>query len=256
MQVLPAASSFSLRELLMLLLSLLLIPSDGRALPQTQQDATSQEEQQKVALGSLSSVGEVYVNDSLAPSESTIFSGDRVRTGQTGASTFTASGRGTIKISPQSRVLFSGSSQFIAELEAGSVVVNSIAGGNGLVMRLGAFVLVPSFPREQSITSKVDRSADGSFIVSCFDGSAGLLTLEGRSGQFLHGGQSLEVSSTTQGEQESSMAFMGRSKPHAALGKTSPERFLLGVGGAGGIAFAIDQLIQSRGKQSVSPSVP
>ena len=53
--------------------------------------ATSQD-QQKQALGSLSSVGEVYVNDALAPAESTIFSGDTLRTGVAGTATFVTSG--------------------------------------------------------------------------------------------------------------------------------------------------------------------
>jgi hypothetical protein len=254
-QVEPSALALRFAELLVLLVSLLLIPRYGRALSQGQEGGMSQQ-QQKVVLGSLSSVGEVYVNDFLAPSESTIFSGDRVRTEQTGTATFTVSGRGTLKISPQSRVVFSGNYQFIAELELGTVVLNSTAGGSGMIMRIGAFVLVPSFPREQSIASKVDRTPDGSFIVSCFDGSAGVLTLEGRSGQFLHSGQSLQVSSNKQGEQELSTAFIGRHKPKYALEKTPPERFLLGLAGTGGVVVAIDQLIQSRGKQPVSPSAP
>jgi len=230
------------------------MPRYGRALSQGQQGGISQE-QQKVPLGSLSSVGEVYVNDSLATSESTIFSGDRVRAGQTGTATFTASGRGSLKISPQTRVVFTGNYQFIAELEAGTVVLNSIAGGSGMILRIGDFVLVPSFPREQSITSKVDRTSDGSFTVSCFDGSAGVLRLEGRSGQFLHSGQALQVFSNKQGQEEISPVLSGRHRPKSAQG-TSPELFLLGLAGAGGVAVLIDQLIQSRGKQPVSPSAP
>jgi hypothetical protein len=253
--VTPSLLSRRFAESLVLLISLLLSPRSGRALSQGQEDAMSQP-QQKVVLGSLSSVGEVYVNDSLAPSESTIFSGDSVRTGPTGTATFAASGRGTLKLSPQSRVLFSGTYQFIAELELGTVVLNSTAGGKGMIMRIGSFVLVPSFPREQAITSKVDRTPDGSFVVSCFDGSAGVLTLEGRSGQFLHSGQSLQVSSNKQGEQELSTALIGRHGPKAALGRTPPERFLLGLAGAGGVVVTIDQLIQSRGKQPISPSAP
>ena len=254
-QVIPSALSLRFAELLVLFVSLLLMPRYGRALSQEQQGGISQE-QQKIPLGSLSSVGEVYVNESLAASESTIFSGDSVQTGQTGAAIFTVSGRGTLKISPQSRVLFSGNYQFIAELQTGTVVLNSIAGGNGMIMRIGAFVLVPSFPREQSITSQVDRTPDGSFTVSCFDGSAGVLTLEGRSGQFLHSGQSLQVSSNKQGEQNLLPTFVGHNKPKSALENIPSERFLLGLAGAGGVAAAIDQLIQSRGQQPVSPSAP
>ncbi len=68
------ASALSLRFAgsLVLLVSLLFTPGYGQALSQEQQGGLSQE-QQKIPLGSLSSVGEVYINDSLAVSESTIY---------------------------------------------------------------------------------------------------------------------------------------------------------------------------------------
>src|SRR5215469_7596415 len=71
----------------------------------------SSQEGPKEPLGSLSSVGEVYVNDSPVPAESTIFPGDRIRTGATGVAIFTMGGSGTVKIAPQSQVLSSGSHQ-------------------------------------------------------------------------------------------------------------------------------------------------
>ena len=64
--------------------------------------------QEHQALGSLSSVGEVYVNNSPAPGDSTIFTGDTVRTGQAGTATFASSAQGTFQISPQSQVAFNG----------------------------------------------------------------------------------------------------------------------------------------------------
>src|SRR5260370_8770542 len=128
------------------------------------------EEQQKEYLGSLSSIGEVYVNDSAAPVESTIFSGDRLRTGESGTATFTVSGKGTLKISPRSEVVFPGSYQFTAELKSGTVVLNSISGPSGITLRVENFVLVASV-RQQSATARIEGDANNSFLVWFLDGS-------------------------------------------------------------------------------------
>jgi hypothetical protein len=220
----------------------------------SQQPATGKAQNQ--VLGSLSSAGEVYVNDSPAAAESTIFAGGRVRTGPTGAATFAIGGSAALKVFPQSQVVFSGNSQFTAELEAGTVVLSTVAGGSGMFLRMGDFVLVPSFPREQSSASKAERAADGSFTVSCFDGSVGVLTLKDRSGEFLHGGQSLHVSSNKLATGEVAPVFSSERMPKVALQRTSPEWVALGVAGAGGVAFLIDQLIQGRSSPAVSPSTP
>jgi hypothetical protein len=157
---------------------------------------------------------------------------------------------------PQSQVVFSGNNQFTAELEAGTVVLSTVAGGSGMFLRMGDFVLVPSFPREQSSASKAERAADGSFTVSCFDGSVGVLTLKDRSGEFLHGGQSLHVSSNKLATGEVAPVFSSKRMPKVPLQRTPPEWVALGVAGAGGVAFLIDQLIQGRSSPAVSPSTP
>jgi hypothetical protein len=235
------------------------LPGYSQVVSSEQQPATREEPNQ--ALGSLSAAGEVYVNGSLAVSESTIFAGDRVRTGPTGAASFAISGRATLKMFPQSEVVFSGSNQFSAELEAGTVVLSTVAGGSGMFLRMGDFVLVPSFPREQSTTSKAERGSDGSFTISSLDGSVGVLTLKDRSGEFLNSGQSLQVSSNTLATGEvapifSSKSMSKRFTPKAALQRTSPKEFALGAGGAGGIAYLVDRLIQGRSSPAVSPSTP
>jgi hypothetical protein len=204
--------------------------------------------QQKESLGSLSSIGEVYVNDSPAPVESTIFAGDRLRTGETGTATFTMSGKGTLKITPQSQVLFAGSYLFTAELEAGTVVLSSISGPNGVTLRIGNFVIVSSI-RQQSATSKTDRTMDGSFRVSCLDGSVGVLTLDGKAGQFLQAGQSLSISAKNEMSPFSSAAAR---QPAQAL---HSGWLYLGLGGAAAAAAAAT-LGHGGGRQSVSPSTP
>jgi len=171
-------------NLLLLLLSALPISSYGRG---------SQQEQSREPLGSLTSVGEVYLNDSSAPSESTIFPGDKVRTGETGTAAFAMSGKGTVKISPLSRVVFSGNYEFTAALEAGTIVLNTITGPKGLTLRIGNNVVVP-YTRQKSATLQVTRAPDGSIHVACLDGTAGVLTLDGNVGQFLQAGQSTSIS--------------------------------------------------------------
>src|SRR5438552_6211870 len=172
-----------LLRLLVALLLLLLAVTRARALPQ---------EQERETLGSLTSIGEVYVNDSPAPAEITIFSGDRVRTGETGSATFNMSGKGSLKLSPRSQVLFSGKYEYTAELEAGAVVMNSVSGPNGFTLRIGNDVVVASTKERQALAS-IDRAPDGSFLVTCSEGPVGVLTLLGASGQFLQVGQSVSV---------------------------------------------------------------
>ena len=225
-------------NLLLLLFYALPIPSYGRG---------RQQEQSREPLGSLTGVGEVYLNDSPATGESTIFSGDRIRTAETGAATFSMGGKGTLKISPRSQVVFSGNYQFTADLEAGTIVLNTITGPNGLTLRIGNYVVV-SYSRKQSATLQVTRAPDGSVAVTCLDGTAGVLTLEGQVGQFLQAGQSMSVSANS---------FLS---PYSSSTKEAGKNFhtgwlLLGVAGAGAAA-ASTLLIHGGAAQSISPSAP
>ena len=96
-------------------------------------------------------------------------------------------GKGTLRILPQSQVAFSGSDQFNAELEAGTVVSESTAGADGVILRIGNYVVAASV-REHAATFRITRAKDGSFLVSCLGGSVGVVTMEGKFGQFLQGG--------------------------------------------------------------------
>ncbi len=205
------------------------------------------QEQQRESLGSLTSIGEVYVNGSAAPVESTIFSGDSVRTGETGTATFTVSGKGTLKIFPRTEVAFPGSYQFTAELKSGTVVLNSISGPSGITLRVVNFVLVSSV-RQQSAATKIEGGANGSFVVSCLDGSVGVLTVEGKSGQFLQAGQSVNISA---GEIISSVSPATKTAGHSLHSGW----LYLGLAGAAGAAGAAG-LARGAGRQPISPSGP
>src|SRR5882762_10303501 len=59
---------------------------------------TSQQEQSREKLGSLTSLGEVYVNDSPISVMSTVSSGAKIRTGESGEATLAVAGKVTLKI--------------------------------------------------------------------------------------------------------------------------------------------------------------
>lgn len=208
---------------------------------------TRSQNQAKEPLGSLTSVGEVFVNDSAAPAESTIFAGDRLRTGDTGTATFSISGKGTMKIASRSEVVFVGSYEFTAELKSGNVALSAVSGPNSIVLRVENFVLVPSF-HERFETTKVEQTANDAFLVSCLDGGVGVLTLEAKSGQFLQAGQSLSISA---GRMITTMSSEKRAGGHEFH---NMGWLYLGLGGAGAAGAAA--ALGHSGKQSVSPSTP
>lgn len=215
------------------------------AFPASSYGRGPQQEQPREPLGSLIAVGEVYVNDNQAPRQSTIFSGDRVRTFEAGAASFAMSGKGTLKISPQSEVLFPGNTQFTAELEAGTIVLNTVAGPNGLSVRIGNDVVV-SYSQQQRATIQVTRAPNGSVFVSCEEGSAAVLTLEGQVGEFLQAGQSTNVSGSS---------FLSSSPGRESRSGTHSGWVLVGLAGAGAAA-AIAFLTHGNAGQSISPSAP
>lgn len=235
------ASRFSLQWLSLLVVFSLVFPSVGMA------GARSQEHQ---PLGSLSSVGEVYVNNSPAPADSTIFSGDTVRTGAAGTATFTSSAQGTFQISAQSQVAFNGGDQYVAELQSGMVVMSSMRGPQGLNLRLGSFTAVGVTDGEQS-TSKIEKAADGTFAVTCLDGSVILVPTAGTNGLLMQAGQTVSISGQGQLSAVKEVA-----PPNPAPGTVQQKKnytlwIIIGAAGAGaaGIGLALG------GKHSSTPPV-
>jgi hypothetical protein len=243
------SSAHSLGQIQFLAVLLFLFPAFGRArvVPQVNERAP---------LGSLTSIGDVYVNDAPVPAEITIFSGDRVRVGASGSATFNMSGKGQLKLSPRSQVLFSGKYEYAAELEAGAVVINSVSGPNGFTLRIGNDVVVPSI-KERTASASIDRAPDGSFLVSCSDGAVGVLALQGTSGQFLQVGQALSVAPNGGlFPVVQQAAKPGRSTSGARNAKSGYSGWgYLGLAAAGA-AGAAAALSHGGGKQSISPSSP
>jgi hypothetical protein len=239
-------SRFSLQLLALLVVFSLLFPGVGRA------GGRSQEHQ---PLGSLSSVGEVYVNNSPAPADSTIFSGDTVRTGTAGTATFTSSAQGTFQISPQSQVAFNGGDQYVAELQSGMVVMSSMRGPQGLNVRLGSFTAVGVTDGEQS-TSKIEKAADGTFTVTCLDGSVILVPTTGSNGLLMQAGQTVSVSGQGQlSAVKEAAATPANPTPSTAQQKKSYTMWIiLGVAGAGAAGAAAALAGHSSSSPAVSPS--
>jgi len=203
---------------------------------------TSQQEQSREKLGSLTSLGEVYVNDSPISVMSTVSSGDRIRTGESAEATLAVAGKGTLKIRPVSQVVLSGNDPYSAELEIGTVLLNSVPGSDGLLVRIGNYVVVPSV-RSIATAVRVTRTQDGSFLVSCSDGKIGVLTVEGKSGQLLEAGQSLTVSAKSQ--------LLASSPAPKSKGHSHTRWLLLGLAGAGA-AGAAAALTHHGGNQTVT----
>lgn len=154
---------------------------------------SGQEQEQRQALGSLTTTGEVDLNSAAAPAESPVSPGDVVRTSPSGTAVFTLAANGSLRISPNSEIVFAGGPQYAAELKLGKVVMNSLNGPMGITLRAGSSVVVAVAEGEES-TSSIEAPSDGSFLVSCLAGSVGVVPLQDGKGIFIRAGQSVSVS--------------------------------------------------------------
>jgi len=234
---------------------------------------------QNQALGSMTTVGPVFINGVPAPADLTIFPGDSLKTGDTGSAAFSLSGKGAFKILSNSEMVFPPDPRYSAELKAGSVVMNSFNGSTDISLRVGNYVMAPVIEAQQS-TSQVVRHADGSFTVTCLEGSVGLIPLEGATGRVLQSGESVNILSS--GELDIAKA------PGAAPKQTPPpvatpspaeqpsttqpppeapvppvqhkdktkEYILIGVIAGGAVGIAAGVAGAGHGHSSVSPSTP
>jgi hypothetical protein len=224
--------------------------------------------QEHEALGSLSSVGEVYVNNSPAPADATIFAGDTIRTGATGTATFTSGVEGTFQVLPGSQIAFNGGEQYAAELQTGSVVASSQRGPQGLSVRSGSYTVVGATEGELT-SAKIERGADGSFTVTCLDGSVILVpTGEGSSGVLIQSGQMVTISArgklSAVKEAAAPVTAPGTPAPATPAPASAPTSagvsnttkwIIAGVAIAGGAGAAL-ALAGGHKSSSVSPATP
>lgn len=217
--------------------------------------------QDREPLGSLATVGTVYVNGAAAPGEVTIFPGDTVLTSDTGSATFTMSGKGSFKLSPQTHLAFTGDARYLAEITAGSVVMTSFAGSTDVTLKTGSYVVAPVIQSEQS-SSRIDKMSNGGFAISCLDGTVGVLPVEGANGQVLRVGQSVEISANGQlGAMQEASSNPANTKPVKKVGGTTNYTPYIVLAAAGGGAAAIGIALaghkgNSCNSNAVSPSCP
>lgn len=238
---------------------------------------------QNQALGSMTTVGPVFINGVPAPSDLTIFPGDTLKTNDMGSAAFSISGKGSLKILSNSEMVFPPDPRYSAELKAGSVVMNSFNGATDVSLRVGNYVVAPVIEAQQS-TSQVVRHADGSFTVTCLEGSVGLIPLEGATGRVLQSGEAVNI--LPSGELDIAKATV--TAPGAAPKRTPPpettpspteqasttqpppeapvppvqhkdktkEYILIGVIAGGAVGIAAGVAGAGHGHSSVSPSTP
>lgn len=250
------AVRFSLWLISLALVQLMLLPALARA-------RAASQEQTKQPLGSLSAVGQVYVGNSAVPAESTIFTGDTLRTDPMATATFTISGKGSFAIASSSQLVFAGTQQYVAELKSGIVLMSSESGPSGVNLRTGSYVVV-AVTRGELSTAKIESAADGSFLISCSEGSVGVVPLEGPpNGVFLQKGQSVTIS--PQGELSSPTAAASSTATPATASNPNPPSatknnhtalIILGIAGGAGAAAGIAAAAGHGSSQPVSTSSP
>ena len=252
--------TISLRIVILTLLVLCAVSSEARAPAATRTQIPQ-------SIGSITSTGSVSINGTPAPADATIFSGDTVRTGETGTAAISISGKGSMKLAPNTEMSFAPDPRYLGELRTGIVVMNSFGGTTDISIRAGTYVIAPVIQAQQS-ASKIERQADGSFAISCLDGSVGLIPLEGATGRVLQSGQSVKLLPSGQFEQippgaETPPGAPAESAPpatptpppvHASSKKNA--YILLGVAGGGAAIIAAAVAGHGHGSSSVSPSTP
>jgi hypothetical protein len=146
-----------------------------------------------------------------------------------------------------------GEPQFAAELQSGTAVIDSLSGPSGIKVRVGGVVVVPAV-RSRVTSAKIERQADGIYVVTCLDGDISTLALQGTAGRLLEAGEAVSV--TTAGQmlvqKQSGGRSIGSGMPGQLKGKSGWT--LLTVAGAGAGAAAL--VLGHGGKTPVSPSGP
>ena len=209
---------------------------------------------QSEAVGSLTSIGTVQVNGAAAAAQSAVFAGDSLNTEQGGTATLAISGRGTIKVYPQSLVTVWAKSRYLAELDRGTAVITTLMGASGVGLRLGDYV-VEGAPDAVEAAAMVRLDTDGASVVTCISGSVRIVAVDGDTSLVLQRGQSTSLSVAPQ-------AIATQAYPSSAL-KEREEGvrkkrhwglIILGIGGSAAVAAAV--VATGGGGASVSTSVP
>ena len=214
------------------------------------------QQQTRRPLGALNTSGEVYLNNSPAPAQSTIFAGDTVRTVSSGKAMFTLSGQGSLGILSRTEISFVDQPQYIADLHYGTVTVHFLAEGKNLALKVSDFAVLAEPSVETN--AEINRTVDGSVRISCRTGSVGVVALAvtGPEALFLKPGQSATISPA--GELRAAPLGPAAPSPTPSTTKKKSKAVWIGLGlaAAGGAAGAAAALASGGGHRTVSSSVP
>lgn len=211
------------------------------------------QETRRRPLGVFKVKGEVYVNNSPAPSESTIFAGDTVRTGENGFATFASSGEGSLVINSNTEISFPDDARYIAELHQGTVVLHILAGSTRFQLRVLSVTV--NAPVRTEATAEVHRAAQGFARVTCKVASVVVYGLEDQSLFGLKPKESVTISLSGQVEFAPSAPIAPPAASAKAGGDHRTAWIVLGVAGAGGAGIAA-AVAGRGGHRTVSPSSP
>lgn len=216
-------------------------------------DLASQAPQQ-IPVGALSASGEVYVNGTRATGESTIFTGETLRTGADGIARVAVSGRGSLVLASQTQVSFvaEARSRYFAVLEHGDVGWRALEGAEHFQLRFRDFIIVPVGERQAA--AEIVLAADGSGNITCVAGSVGLIQLDGPQAIFIDAGEVAALSAD--GALLKSSSSEGPPSKPAARKSRRGLYVLIGLAGAGGAGAAIALSAGRKSRSSVSPSTP
>jgi ferric-dicitrate binding protein FerR (iron transport regulator) len=211
---------------------------------------------QRTPLGALQAIGEVLVNNAPVEGDSTVFIGDTVRTGPTGAASITMAGRGRLILAARTEIVLSGAPRYLVSLEVGTLGLNAQAEAQNFQIRVGNFLVVPS--PEAAATAEIERAADGSARITCMAGSIGVIALEGEEVVFLRAGQSARISATgVFSISTPSTPAPPPEQPQPQAKRRVSAGVIVLIVGAGGAAGAAAALAGKKDKaQPLSPSQP
>lgn len=213
---------------------------------------------QRETVGNLRSTGEVYVNGSGVPAESVVLSGDLVRTGADGSAAIEVTGKGLLRLSPQTEISLAGSKGYFATLRQGTVNIHSLADVRNFEVRTGSVVVAPDATADD--TADIETKADGSSRVTCTLGSIGVIPLEGAKATFLQPGQEADVSpdGTIAMKTPAKTPGVPASSASSAVKGGSGHGLWIALGVGGGAAAGIAAAVAAHGSSSssASPSSP
>lgn len=217
-------------------------------------DLTGAQQPAARPLAVLRARGDVRVNQSLLSGDSTLFAGDRLRTGVDGVASISVAGQGSLLVEPGSTVSLPDQPQYLATLEQGKVTLRSLADARGFQVRVGNFTVVPSAP--QASVTEITLVPGGGARLVCRAGSVGVLELDGPASLFLSAGESALIlpDGTLRSQPQAPAPAPTPPQPQERRSRRGLLALLFLGAGAGGAVAAL----AGRGdeQQPVSPSRP